>query len=106
MSVFPLIVIRLGVWAFIGLPSIRQIHAYITDPNCKRIGNHTFLSLCILITEVLLIWKHSGDEFPEPMSDNVKLGAIAYGVFHLVAFIVLTIRIKTHQHDDKESKDN
>lgn len=56
----PLNVIRLAIWAFVGVPSLRQVYTYMTDPTCKRIGTQTFLCLLMLITELLVIVKMSG----------------------------------------------
>ena len=59
----PLNAIRLVIWAFVGVPSLRQVYTYMTDPTCKRIGTQTFLCLLMLCTELLLIVKMSGGEF-------------------------------------------
>src|SRR6185312_1188205 len=94
--------LRLGIWFFIALPCMRQIYVYTTNPACKRIGqrylpsvsflflvthllsvddcdcelcepgNHTFLGLCIIITELLIIIKFSPGEFTKPMPEGVQ----------------------------------
>lgn len=53
---------------------MRQIHSYVTDPTCKRLGHQTWVALSILLTEVLIIVKFGRGEFPDPIPKNVQIG--------------------------------
>ena len=69
----PLNVIRLGIWGFVGVPALRQVYTFMTDPTCKRIGTQTFLVIVLLITELLIIIKMSPGEFEgKRMEPGVK----------------------------------
>ena len=68
-------VVRLGIWAFVGTPCLRQIYTYMTDPNCKRIGHQTFLCSLVIITECIVIAKFGQhDEFTRDMPTNIRNG--------------------------------
>lgn len=69
----PLNVVRLLIWAFVGVPSLRQLYQYMTDPLCKRIGTQTFLAVLILMTETILIAKLSPGEFNNPAPPRIKM---------------------------------
>lgn len=99
-------VVRLLIWAFVGLPSLRQIYSFMTDPTCKRIGHQTFLSLVVLLTELIVIAKFGRDEFPDPMSDNVKLLVVAFLVVYGLILLVLALRMRTKTDDGEETDED
>lgn len=71
---------RLLIWTFLGLPIGRQLYAFITDPACKRIGNHTFLGAVLLSTELLIIFKFGAGMFPNPPNDfQIRFMTVATG---------------------------
>ena len=82
---------RLIIWGLIGLPAIRQIYRYVTDPTCRKIGYQTFLCICILFTELILIIKLSKNEFPVPYTPyTLKLagGMISVYVIYIIYMII------------------
>jgi len=91
----PLNVYRLVIWFFLGCPSVRQALFYISDRKVKRIGMHAFLAICIMGTELIMIFKFGRGEFPTPMPPHIKQGAIVFAIAYS-AFILLTmLRIRT-----------
>lgn len=85
---------RLLIWAFIGFPAIRQIYRYVTDPSCKRIGYQTFLCICILATELLLIIKLSKNEFEKPYTTYSLRLAIAFIAVYVLYILYVVIDIQ------------
>lgn len=100
------LVVRLMIWAFVGVPSLRQIYSYMSDPTCKRIGHQTFLGLVILSTELIFIVKMSQGEFPNPMPEKVKIGLAVFFAGYILCLIFLMIRSqnKGQQKEDKQNK--
>ena len=88
-------VVRLIIWAFVATPSLRQFYQYMTDPNCKRIGHQTFLTVLVFVTEVMLIVKLSKDEFKNAMPPNIKTGFIVFMTGYLLILVVLMLRTRT-----------
>lgn len=97
--------IRLLIWAFVGVPSLRQIYSYMTDPKCKRIGHQTFLAALILATEVLVIFKFGRGEFANPMPNSVQTGLIAFLGGYLVILVFLAVRRPEKEATQNEVKD-
>ncbi len=85
-------VVRLVIWAFVGVPSLRQIYSYLSDPRCKRIGHQTFLCLIILLTELILIVKFGQGEFPKPMTQSVKHGLVVFLSIYALILVFLALR--------------
>lgn len=93
----PSSVIRLIIWAFVGVPSLRQIYSYMSDPHCKRIGHQTFLGLLILSTELIVIFKFGRGEFTNPMPDNIRFGFIIYLVGYALTLLFLALRVTRNE---------
>ncbi|KAI9227441.1 MAG: phosphatidyl serine synthase-domain-containing protein [Piptocephalis tieghemiana] len=66
-------VLRLVIFFLCSIPGVRELYQYMSDPNCKRLGAHTWLQLANLATEVLIIVKFSDGEFPKPMPTHIKI---------------------------------
>ena len=95
----PLNAIRLGIWAFVGIPSLRQVYTYMTEPSCRRIGTQTFLVLLMLVTELLLIVKFSAGEFTgRRMKPEVQLMCAACLALWLLFNAYYIHRIVYGQH--------
>jgi len=86
--------VRLIIWAFVGVPCMRQIYSYLTDPHCKRIGHQTFLSLVVLLTELIVIVKFGEGEFPNPMPENVKIGLATFLVLYGAGLAAIMLRVR------------
>uniref|UniRef100_A0A7S2TVZ1 L-serine-phosphatidylethanolamine phosphatidyltransferase n=1 Tax=Lotharella oceanica TaxID=641309 RepID=A0A7S2TVZ1_9EUKA len=65
---------RLLLLCTLGLVVIRQYYVLISHPTYDRIGLHSWLFYLILITEMLVIFKLSKNEFTEPMPKDVRMG--------------------------------
>jgi phosphatidylserine synthase 2 len=89
----PLNVLRLLIWAGLGPSAIRQVYIYTHSPHVRSVGLYTFLSCCILSTELLLILKLSKGEFtaetPSAVRIGVGLGLVVYAA--VVAVVCLRI---------------
>jgi hypothetical protein len=63
---------------------VREYYEYITNPACTRLGPNSWLSLAIVITEMLLVVKfsvtHTGGSslFPKPFPPAVVLSWAAF----------------------------
>jgi phosphatidylserine synthase 1 len=85
----------------VGVPSLRQIYAYLSDPHCKRIGHQTFLSAIILVTELFVIVKHGQGEFPRPMPEHILRNLIIFFVLYFGAILVLMMRRRSGDKDEE-----
>lgn len=88
-------VVRLIIYFFTGMPALRQLYIYITDPNCKRLGSHAWLCAANVATELLLIFKFAPGEFNTPMPTHIKQGVAVGVVGYLLLCIVLCLRIRS-----------
>ncbi|KAF6747863.1 phosphatidyl serine synthase-domain-containing protein [Ephemerocybe angulata] len=71
----PIVILRLACVFLCGLPAVRELYQYINDPRrAVRMGQHVWLLLATIITEVLVITKWSRGQFPEPLPSKVKWG--------------------------------
>ena len=95
-------VVRLIIWAFVGVPSLRQIYSYLSDPNCKRIGHQTFLCVVVLLTELIVITKFGKGEFPDAMPANIKAGFTTFMAGYVLILIFLMMRTRTTAAEEEE----
>ncbi|TEB40083.1 phosphatidylserine synthase 2 [Coprinellus micaceus] len=71
----PMIIGRLAGVFLCALPAVRELFQYINDPRrAVRMGQHVWLLLATIITELLVITKWSQGQFPEPLPSKVKWG--------------------------------
>eukprot|EP01004_Peranema_trichophorum_P003730 NODE_2701_length_1513_cov_50.327338_g2327_i0.p1 GENE.NODE_2701_length_1513_cov_50.327338_g2327_i0~~NODE_2701_length_1513_cov_50.327338_g2327_i0.p1 ORF type:complete len:476 (+),score=59.12 NODE_2701_length_1513_cov_50.327338_g2327_i0:75-1502(+) len=54
--------LRLFVWWFLALPTLREFYQFVTDSACKRLGTNSWVALGICGLEVLIIFKWSWEE--------------------------------------------
>jgi phosphatidylserine synthase 2 len=59
----PLNSYRLILWFFLAAPAIREYYEFISNPNCKRIGDAAWIGLLGLILELLLCIKYGKGKF-------------------------------------------
>ena len=94
----PLNVIRLAIWGFVAVPALRQVYTFMTEPTCKRIGTQTFLTIVLLLTELLLIIKMSPGEFDgKRMEPGVRRMVIACIALWLLFNLYYVRRIYTQE---------
>ncbi|KAF8182289.1 phosphatidyl serine synthase-domain-containing protein [Pholiota molesta] len=71
----PIIILRLAFVFLCALPAVRELYQYINDPRrAVRMGQHVWLLLATIITELLVITKWSKGQFSEPFPPMVKMG--------------------------------
>ncbi|KAH6912651.1 phosphatidylserine synthase 2 [Coprinopsis sp. MPI-PUGE-AT-0042] len=71
----PIIILRLAGVFLCGLPAVRELHQYVNDPRrAVRMGQHVWLLLATILTELLVITKWSQGQFSEPLPSTVKWG--------------------------------
>ncbi|KAF7985963.1 hypothetical protein HWV62_43920 [Athelia sp. TMB] len=93
----PIVLSRLCAIFIWGLPAVRELYQYVNDPDrAVRMGQHAWLLLATIITELLVIVKWSQGQFPEPMPAWVKwswaVGAILLVGYPTVKFGVPSAR--------------
>jgi len=96
----PLNVIRLFIWYVVGVPCLRQLYSYITDPTCKKIGTFTFLGAVTIVTELLIIFKFGAGEFNKPMPDHLKQGLMIFSTVYGLICIAMMFRIHARSRAD------
>ena len=99
----PLNFFRLVIWALLGPSAIRQVYIYTSNPHVKSIGTFTFLSCCILSTELLLIAKLSKGEFTAETPKQVKVG-LAVGLL-LYALVVAAVCLRISRRGEGDRRD-
>ncbi|EJD50505.1 PSS-domain-containing protein [Auricularia subglabra TFB-10046 SS5] len=71
----PFVIYRLVGVFVCALPAVRELYLYVTDPRrAVRMGQHAWLLLATIGTELLCIIKWSRGLFPEPFPTPVKWG--------------------------------
>jgi len=74
----PIIILRLTFVFLCALPAVRELFQYVNDPRrAVRMGQHVWLLLATIVTEILVITKWSKGMFPEPLPAKVKWGWIS-----------------------------
>ncbi|KAJ7250048.1 phosphatidyl serine synthase-domain-containing protein [Mycena haematopus] len=71
----PIVILRLAFIFLCALPAVRELYQYINDPRrAVRMGQHVWLLLATVLTELLVIFKWSKGQFPAPLPGAVKIG--------------------------------
>ncbi|KAF7348190.1 Phosphatidylserine synthase 2 [Mycena sanguinolenta] len=80
----PIVILRLAFIFLCALPAVRELYQYINDPRSARtnappsravrMGQHVWLLLATVLTELLVIFKWSKGQFPAPLPKAVKVG--------------------------------
>ncbi|EPT05349.1 hypothetical protein FOMPIDRAFT_1021601 [Fomitopsis schrenkii] len=80
------VIARLAGVFLCALPAVRELYQYVNDPRrAVRMGQHVWLLLATIGTELLAITKWSKGQFPAPLPTTVKW-AWAFGVSVLVLY--------------------
>ncbi|KDQ62814.1 hypothetical protein JAAARDRAFT_149935 [Jaapia argillacea MUCL 33604] len=86
----PIVIARLAGIFLCGLPAVRELYQYINNPRkAVRMGQHMWLLIATVCTELLVIFKWSKGQFPVPFPTSVKW-AWAIGLFFLVLYPTVT----------------
>lgn len=82
----PIVVLRLSFIFLCALPAVRELYQYINNPRkTVRMGQHVWLLLATVLTEVLAITKWGKGQYPNQMPRKVKLG-LGIGLALLVIY--------------------
>jgi len=103
-----IVALRLTFVFLCALPAVRELYQYINDRRrAVRMGQHVWLLLATIATELLVITKWSKGQFPEPLPVYVKwswgLGALLLVLYPTIRFGVPSARkyIRKHQKRGK-----
>ncbi|GJE91595.1 PSS domain-containing protein [Phanerochaete sordida] len=93
----PFVIARLAGVFLCALPAVRELYQYVGDPRrAVRMGQHVWLLVATIGTELLAIAKWSKGQFPEPLPARVKaawaIGAALLVLYPTVRFGVPSIR--------------
>jgi len=102
----PIIILRLAFIFLCALPAVRELYQYINDPRrAVRMGQHVWLLLATVATELLVIAKWSKGQFPEPLPTKVKwgwtIGAFLLVLYPTVQFGIPKARKYIRRHQKK-----
>ncbi|KAH9924343.1 phosphatidylserine synthase 2 [Epithele typhae] len=82
----PFVIARLAGVFLCALPAVRELYQYVNDPRrAVRMGQHVWLLLATIFTELLVIAKWSQGQFSEPFPTSVRY-AWAAGATLLVLY--------------------
>ncbi|KAL1950514.1 hypothetical protein VTO73DRAFT_5638 [Trametes versicolor] len=104
----PFVIARLVGVFLCALPAVRELFQYVNDPRrAVRMGQHVWLLLATIGTELLVIAKWSQGQFPEPLPTRVRwawsIGAFLLVLYPTVRFGVPAARryLRHHQRNAK-----
>ncbi|KAJ6583913.1 PSS-domain-containing protein [Mycena vulgaris] len=105
----PIVVLRLAFIFLCALPAVRELFQYVNDPRrAVRMGQHVWLLLATVLTEVLVIFKWSKGQFPAPLPTAVKWGWAVAGtavvVYPVVQFGIPAARRWVRKQKGKRGK--
>ncbi|KAF9929043.1 hypothetical protein BGZ65_005958 [Modicella reniformis] len=72
-----------------GIPGVREAYQYFHDKSCKRIGPQAWLLIANISTELLIVFKFSQGEFPNPAPTEV--------IYFWTVFITLLVVYPIYQ---------
>ncbi|KAG6813015.1 hypothetical protein H0H92_014753 [Tricholoma furcatifolium] len=102
----PIIILRLAGVFLCALPAVRELYQYIHDPRrAVRMGQHVWLLLATVMTELLVIKKWSKGQFTEPFPKPVKWGwsigvtlLVVYPIVQAILFGLRRVSTKISRH--------
>ncbi|KAK0462058.1 phosphatidyl serine synthase-domain-containing protein [Desarmillaria tabescens] len=100
----PIVIMRLAFVFLCALPAVRELYQYINDPRkAVRMGQHVWLLLATILTEILVIRKWSVGVFTEPFPRGVKWG-LGTGAVLLVLYPVVQFGIPSARRYIRKEK--
>lgn len=84
---------RLVIWFLMGVPVMRQIYIFVTDPTCKRLGTQSWVCALVLLTELLIVFKFGQGLYAQPMDPIIKTQTIMVVSIYIIFSIFVIIRI-------------
>lgn len=90
----PFVVARLVGVFLCGLPAVRELYQYMNDSRrAVRMGQHAWLLLATIVTELLVIVKWSRGLFTEPMPGHIKL-FLSTGAILLITYPTVKVSLQ------------
>lgn len=74
---------RAFVMVFMGAVSMREQYEYMSNPLCKRFGQQSWVAVCILVTECMVVIKFGFETITKPF----PLHIIVFWVLFVVVFL-------------------
>ncbi|KAK0187700.1 phosphatidyl serine synthase-domain-containing protein [Armillaria mellea] len=100
----PIVIMRLAGVFLCALPAVRESYQYINDPRrAVRMGQHVWLLLATILTELLVIRKWSVGVFTDPFPRGVKWG-LSTGAVLLVLYPVVQFGIPSARRYIRKQK--
>lgn len=97
----PIVILRLAFVFLCALPAVRELFEYINDPRrAVRMGQHVWLLLATILTELLVIkkWSIFLEPFPTPVKWGWGVGVGLLVLYPIVQFGVPSIRRYLRKH--------
>ena len=88
--------LRLVYYFLICLPAVREAYQYMVDPTCKRLGMYAWMATINILTETLIIFKFSRDEFKYPFPEQVKIFWLLF-ICILIAYPIYTFLLSAQR---------
>jgi len=103
----PFVIARLAGVFLCALPAVRELYQYVNDPRrAVRMGQHVWLLLATIATELLAIFKWGQGQFPEPMPRTIvyalTVGGSLLVMYPAVRFGVPSARRYLRRHMRKQ----
>jgi len=90
----PVNLVRLLLWWLLGLLATREFHHYVSDPSCRKLGTHLWVSVTGVLVELLIWIKFSRGIFTQPFPTTVVV-SWAVGISAFVAWFIYHFFYKT-----------
>jgi len=105
-----LVIGRLFLWFFIGLPATREYYEFVSNPQCKKVGTMAWLAGAITGVEALLWIKCSPGQFPHVTSHPTlivvswSIGIIGLGLFAFLHFVYFKQHLNSNTYITAQNK--
>ncbi|KAG1764764.1 phosphatidyl serine synthase-domain-containing protein, partial [Suillus placidus] len=105
----PIVILRLAGVFLCALPAVRELYQYINNPRkTKRMGQHVWLLLATILTELLVITKWSKGQFTELLPLYVRwawmIGGILLVLYPAIRFGVPSVRKYVRKKQKRKGK--
>ena len=88
---------RLIFMWLVGAVAMRESFEYLDNPNCKRMGTQTWVSITIIITEILIVLKFDWETSTKPLPPDVAFWWKVFGTL-LLLYTIWNFYVKPLLH--------
>lgn len=67
-----LLLVRVMLFVVIGAVSFDELYQYLTDKNCKRLGQQAWITIVLIATEFLICLKFGWDIMSKPLPPHIS----------------------------------